>query len=182
MPRMRRDLPLAALTVAVCSLWMAPMQGAETASSVMPGVQITDAWIRWLPAGLPAGGYLTLRNMSSRPLVLTGASSTTYGTVSLHQSSYRGSTSVMQPVSEITIAPGSTLSFASAGYHIMLEHPSSAVQPGDQVTIALQFAGGASMTALFQVRKPTAEQTPQAPPAADMQDMPGMPDMPGMQH
>jgi copper(I)-binding protein len=140
---------------------------AVRAADAPPPVQISDAWIRWLPANLPAGGYATLHNAGERPQVLIGVSSPDYSGVSLHHSTSRGDTSLMRPVSQITILPGATVSFATTGYHIMLEHPTTAVQPGDHVSIALHFAGGAAVNVLFEVRKPLAPHTS---------------DMPGMQH
>jgi len=157
-----RSGAFAALAIAMACLWMVWAGAADA-----PSVQITDAWIRWLPASLPAGGYATLHNSGPQPQVLIGVSSLDYAAASLHQTSTRGDTSVMQPVSQITIPPGSTVSFAAAGYHIMLEHPTTAVQPGDHVSIALHFAGGATVNVLFEVRKPLASHAP---------------DMPGMQH
>ena len=159
--RSSRSAAFAALAIAMASLWMVLAAAADA-----PPVQITDAWIRWLPASLPAGGYATLHNSGQQPQVLIGVSSPDYAGVSLHQTSTRGDASVMQAVSQITIPPGSTVSFAAAGYHIMLEHPTAAVQPGDHVSIALHFASGAAVNVLFEVRKPLA---PDAP------DMPGMP-------
>src|SRR5262249_44547279 len=33
-------------------------------------VSVTDAWIRWVPAGNPAGGYFTLHNTGDKPITL----------------------------------------------------------------------------------------------------------------
>jgi copper(I)-binding protein len=144
--------------LATAGLWMASAAAADA-----PPVQITDAWIRWLPASLPAGGYATLHNSGPRPQVLISVSSLDYAAASLHHTSTRGASSVMQPVSHITIPPGSTVSFAAAGYHIMLEHPTTAVQPGDHVSIALHFADGTAVNVLFEVRGPASLQSPDMP-------------------
>jgi copper(I)-binding protein len=60
----------------------------------------------------------------------------------------------MLPVRRITIDPHSSLSFAATGYHMMLVQPNKPLKPGDHVLITLQFAGGSSLTAPFDVRKP----------------------------
>ena len=117
-------------------------------------VEVTAAWIRWLPADLPAGAYLTLHNRASHPVTLIGASSADYAEVSLHRSVNQGGTSTMQPVHEIRLRPGESVSFAAGGYHLMLERPSIAIHPGDHVPITLHFAGGSSLTASFEVRQP----------------------------
>jgi hypothetical protein len=117
-------------------------------------VSVTEAWIRWLPGGLPAGGYLTLHNDGDEPVRLTGVTSASYGMTMLHRSRLEGSVSRMEPVGEIVLSPHQTLTFASGGYHIMLEQPVHPVQPGDRVTLTLHFADGSSLDAICTVRKP----------------------------
>ncbi|MGH8143934.1 MAG: copper chaperone PCu(A)C [Steroidobacteraceae bacterium] len=135
-------------------------------------LQIEQAWIRWLPANLPAGGYLTVTNRGERPVVLVSASSPDYAGVALHRSVTEGGLSKMEPVAQITVAPHATLSFSATGYHIMLTTPTLPVAPGGHVPIALHFADGRSLVVNFEVRAPSA-----TAPA-----MPGMPDMPAKPH
>jgi periplasmic copper chaperone A len=144
--------------------------GAQSA----PAVEVKDAWIRWLPGNLPAGGYVTLVNTSDQPMKLVAASCPDYAAVSLHRSRNVAGTSRMQPVDQITIAAHSSLPFAARGYHLMLERPRKALQPGDRVAVTLNFEGGAALTAPFELRRPDAD--------AAVRDMPDMPDMPGMAH
>ena len=44
-------------------------------SAFAAGIQVTDAWIRWLPANLPAGGYAKVTNDTDKEIKLVGASS-----------------------------------------------------------------------------------------------------------
>jgi periplasmic copper chaperone A len=136
--------------------------GAQSASAV----QVRDAWVRWLPGNLPAAGYVTLVNTSDQPMKLVAASCPDYGAVSLHRSRNVAGTSRMEPVDQITIAAHASLQFAAEGYHLMLERPQKALQPGDRVAVTLSFAGGAALTAPFELRRPDAD--------AGMRDMPGM--------
>ncbi|MFI4868227.1 MAG: copper chaperone PCu(A)C [Steroidobacterales bacterium] len=147
--------------------WAAGAPGAQP----LPAVQARDAWVRWLPGNLPAGGYVTLVNTSDQPVRLVAASCPDYGVVSLHRSLNVGDTARMQPVEQITIAAHSSLQFAAQGYHLMLERPQKALQPGDRVLITLSFADAAALTVPFELRRPDASA-----------EMPGMPDMPGMAH
>jgi periplasmic copper chaperone A len=133
-------------------LWIAASAAAATPSAT---IAVSEAWIRWLPANLPAGGYVTLTNTGTRAQVLTGATSPDYGEVSLHQSVQRDGVSQMQPVSQVEIPPGGALSLAAGGYHLMLEQPTRPLRPGDEVSITLHFTGGASTTARFEVRSPS---------------------------
>ena len=158
-----RRLVLAACMLA-CFGVCAAATGTQDAS-----VQITDAWVRWLPGNLPAGGYLTLVNSGDRPSSLIAASCPDYAEVSLHRSRNDAGTARMLPVHDITVAAHSTLAFAAQGYHLMLEHPSKALKPGDRVPVTLSFAGGASMTVLFELRPQAAGAA--MPDKADMSDM-----------
>ena len=139
-----------------------------------PPVQIKDAWVRWLPGNLPAGGYVTLVNSGARPASLVKAASPDYASVSLHRSFTVGGTSRMTPMKQISVAPHSSLEFAAQGYHLMLAHPTRTLAPGDRVTLTLTFADGAVLDVAFEVRAPDA--------GGGQAQMHDMPDMPGMQH
>jgi len=145
---MRSESLAAALVFA--SIGLAATLYAGTAADV----RVEDAWIRWLPAGIPAGGYLTLVNDGDRPAVLVGAESPDYGEVSLHVTRNEQGLSQMIPVPSVVVAPHSRLSFAAAGYHMMLMHPTVTTSPGDEVPITLRFADGLSLTVIFRVRRP----------------------------
>lgn len=135
-------------------LWMALVGASPVPAAELPAVRVMDAWIRWLPAGLPAAGYATLVNVGDRPVTLIGASSPDYGDVSLHQSRNQGGTEEMVPVERITVAAHSSLSFAAMGYHMMLMQPVRPLKPGDRAPITLRFAGASPLTIEFDVRKP----------------------------
>jgi periplasmic copper chaperone A len=135
-------------------LWIAA--SAVAAGAAPPAIiAVSDAWVRWLPANLPAGGYVTLTNTGTEAQVLTGATSSDFGEVSLHHSFQRDGVSQMQPVSQIEIPPGHALSLAAGGYHLMLERPTRPLKPGDEFSIPLHFAGGSYTTAQFEVRSPS---------------------------
>ena len=114
-------------------------------------VAVSDAWVRWLPAGLPMGGYMRLRNTGTRPLRLTGARSASFGRVMLHRSEITGGMARMVHVDSVTVAAGGSVHFAPGGYHLMLMQGRN-VKPGDSVDIVLQFAGHAPLPVSFQVR------------------------------
>ena len=119
-------------------------------------VSVSEAWIRWLPGTLPAGGYLTLRNAGDRPAALTAVTSSAYGMSMLHRSRMEGSVNRMEMVKEIPLPAHQTVTFAAQGFHIMLEQPASPVHPGDHVPITLHFADGTTLDALAEVRGPNA--------------------------
>jgi copper(I)-binding protein len=123
-------------------------------------VRVSDAWIRWLPAGLPAGGYMRLHNDGAHMVALIGASSPDYGEVMLHRSEMKNGTMQMLPVRKAEIPAHGDLVFQPGGYHIMLMHPRQAVSPGQQVPITLEFSDGSRIEVPFAVRKPDASGAP----------------------
>jgi copper(I)-binding protein len=162
------------------TLWLLPLLISAVAlggQPIAPTLQAKDAWVRWLPGSLPAGGYVTLVNSGDKAASLVKATSPDYAEVSLHRSSTVGGTSRMTPVDQISVAPHSSLDFAAQGYHLMLLHPARTLKPRDRVTLTLTFADGAALSVAFDLRAPDA-----GAGMADMPAMPDMPDMPGMQH
>lgn len=137
------------------AMWFALAVTPATAAGGA-SIQVEDAWIRWLPANLPAAGYATIKNLGDVAQILIGASSATFGEVSLHQNRIQGGYVEMLEVQRITIDPHSTLSLAAAGFHMMLMQPTKPLKPGDRVPITLRFAGGSTLTVEFEVRKPAS--------------------------
>ncbi|HOI65443.1 MAG TPA: copper chaperone PCu(A)C [Thiomonas arsenitoxydans] len=144
-------------------------------SAFAAGIQVTDAWIRWLPANLPAGGYAKVTNDTDKEIKLVGASSPKYGMVMLHQTVNKNGMSNMVHVDAIAIAPHKSMAFTPGDYHIMLMQPKPGIEPGQKVPVTLKFSDGQTVTAEFEVRKPTASGP------GDMKGM-DMDHMHGMQH
>jgi periplasmic copper chaperone A len=117
-----------------------------------PSVQAKDAWIRWLPASLPAGGYVTLRNTGDKPVVLLRAASPDYGSTMLHETRNKDGVSEMVNVDKITVPAHGSIAFGPGGYHIMLLQAKKQIKPGDKVPITLQFEGGDKLPVNFEVR------------------------------
>jgi hypothetical protein len=118
-----------------------------------PTIRVLTAWIRWLPADLPAAGYLTLTNTGDRAVALEAASSPSYGDVSIHRSITRGTTEEMMPVKAVTLEPHQTLEFQSTGYHLMLMQPAASADTSAKIPITLHFSDGSVLTVPFEVRK-----------------------------
>jgi len=131
--------------------------GSLTGAAAPPGeaasqIQVRDAWIRWLPANVPGGGYMTVTNTGTAARLLTGASSPDYGEVSIHQARLRNGMIEMTPVESVELRPQSPVRFAEGGYHLMLLRPKRSLQAGDRVLITLYFAHGPSIEVPFEVR------------------------------
>jgi copper(I)-binding protein len=126
-----------------------PARGADTAALV---VEAADAWVRWLPADLPAAGYVTLTNKGPTTLELVGASSPDYEEVSMHQTLESQGMSEMRPVASLVLKPLATVRFAEGGYHLMLMHAKRQLHPRDRVEIVFRFSDGRTMPVPFEVR------------------------------
>jgi copper(I)-binding protein len=129
---------------------------ALAASPASPDVQVEHAWIRWLPARLPAAGYAVIRNMGDGTLRLTGASSPGYGMVMLHHSRLAHGDSTMEMVDHLDIPAHGSVELAPGGYHLMLSQPTHAIKPGDHVEVTFEFADGAKLQTDFSVRPANA--------------------------
>lgn len=116
-----------------------------------------NAWVRWLPGGLPAAGYLTLVNPSARDRFLISATSPDYGSVALHQS-YRLANGAegMRAVPRLRVPAHGRVALAPGGYHLMLMDPRRSLAPGDTVGLILRFAGGQAVPVRLPVRPPSA--------------------------
>ena len=113
---------------------------------------VSHAWIRLLPAGLPAAGYFDLHNGGGKTISLTAASSPACGMVMLHKSENVGGTMRMTEVQSIDVAPSATLKFAPGGYHLMCMMPATGLKPGGQVAVTLDFADGTKVMSRFSLR------------------------------
>jgi periplasmic copper chaperone A len=126
--------------------------GGTAARPGEPDIQVKEAWIRWLPANVPGGGYMTVINTGSAARVLIGASSPDYGEIGMHQTRLRDGVNEMTPVASIELRPRIPVRFAEGGYHLMLLRPKRPLKPGDRVLITLRFAQGPSVEVPFEVR------------------------------
>jgi periplasmic copper chaperone A len=144
--------PPATAAPSVATATSPPPAASVPATTTVPPLRVDEAWVRWLPAGVPLAGYLTVTNLGDAPLTLIGASSSAFGEVSLHRSVESGGSVRMSPVERLTIGPHARLEFAATGYHLMLMRPGAPIEPQARVTIVLHFEGGASLAVPFEVR------------------------------
>jgi copper(I)-binding protein len=135
------------ITICACALLL----GVGPAFAAGP-LSVSDAWIRAMPAGIPSGGYFTLRNNGAKDLVLTGAATPACGSLMLHKSENTGGMSSMHHVDEVDVPAGGSVAFAPGSYHLMCMQANSAITPGAKVPVTLIFKDGSKITASFAVR------------------------------
>ena len=126
------------------------ISSAATAS----GVEIDDQWVREAPPGMQMlAGYMTIENKSKKDVVLTGASSSAFGSIELHHTVIKNGMASMTQQESITIPANSEFEFKPKSYHLMLMKPKKQLKAGDKVKIKLKFSNYRSVSAKFPVRK-----------------------------
>ena len=142
--------------------WVSALLALSGPAFANDGVSIERAWIRLLPAELPAGGYFVLTNRSDRSVTLTGVSAPSFAQAMLHQSIETDGQGKMRHVDSLEVAAGGTLRFAPGGYHIMLMAPHEPLQRGGTTAVTFQFADGSSRRVEFLIQGPAARGFPES--------------------
>lgn len=120
-------------------------------------INVTGAWLRLLPGGLPLAGYARVVNTGKHVIVLTGASSPEFFRVQMHRSVTRNGMETMIRVGPMKIGPGKSIDFAPGGYHFMLMGRKHPLHVGEQIPITLKFSDNTHLTVEFVVRGATGQ-------------------------
>jgi copper(I)-binding protein len=123
---------------------------ANAAAAQAAPFDVTGAWFRSLPGGMPAGGYFTAQNNSGKDIAITGVSSDACGMLMMHQSKSTGGMSGMDMVNEVKLAPGGQVKFAPGGYHLMCEQPKLRI--GTKAPVAIHLSNGSTVVVAFDVK------------------------------
>jgi len=115
-------------------------------------LKVERAWIRAAPPGATMlAGYAVLHNAGDAPVIVHGASSPEFGSVSLHETIEVDAVERMQPIEQVEVAPGASVTFAPAGKHFMLMRPSRSLATGAAVTVHLDTNDSNGVDARFVV-------------------------------
>lgn len=123
---------------------------AMTAAAQAAPFDVSDAWFRSLPGGVPAGGYFTAQNNSGHEVAITGVQSEACGMLMMHQSSNKGGMTGMDMVDKVTVPPGGIVKFAPGGYHLMCEQPKLKI--GTKAPVSISLSNGSTVVVAFQVK------------------------------
>ena len=115
-------------------------------------LKVERAWIRTAPPGAAMlAGYAVLHNGGDAPVIVHGASSPDFGSVSLHETIEVDAVERMQPIEQVEVAPGTSVTFAPGGKHFMLMRPSHSMASGAAVTVHLETNDSNGVDASFVV-------------------------------
>ena len=118
-----------------------------------PSVGASHIWIRQAPPGINVlAGYLTLQNLTGKPLDLKSITSPDFAATEMHRSFVKDGQEQMEPVPTLTLPAHGSVEFKPGGYHVMLIQPKKNLFPGDIVTLDLSFSDGSELTIMAPVR------------------------------
>ena len=113
------------------------------------GLGVTNAWAR--PRSVPVGPlgvttgtqtavYLEIHNGDTVPHRLLGGHSEVAGFVEVHETVFDGDVARMQRLNGLDLPVGETIRMSPGGVHIMLRDLRRSLEPGDTLSLSLQFS------------------------------------------
>ncbi len=142
----------ALLARAGLSLLIACIAVAQTAPLVAQ-----NAWVRATPGSDVAAVYLTLHNVSAKPVIVTGVQSAIATHAMIHETTVQAGQSRRRAQARLVIAPGQTIQLAPGGLHVMLHGLTRPLAVGQTVPLVLMLAGGETLQVAAPVRPLNAE-------------------------
>ena len=142
--------------LATAALLLLALVSAAASAAPTCQPQVRDGWIRMTPGGMGMlAGYARLDNPCPSPVIVTGARSTAFADVSLHETRIVDAVSRMRPVPRLALAPGQRVELAPGGLHLMLMQPMRALKAGDHVAIDFAVENGRTLSGDFVLRPMT---------------------------
>ena len=138
-------------------LWVLCAAAASASASAAESrcVTMEQGWARLPPnPAMPmTAGYGVIHNGCSRAVVITGATSSIFGDVSLHETTIVDGVSRMRAIERLPLAAGARAELKPGGLHLMLMQGRGALKEGQAVPLRLQLEGGGEASAALTVRK-----------------------------
>lgn len=133
-----------ALVIIAVSLLVVAGCGDDGTESGTPSLTIERAYIP-PPAGANGALYFQIANEGDGPDTLIGASTTVAADAEMHRTT-AGDDGLtrMEPVEDLEIPAGETVTFEAGGLHVML-NAVDALEEGEIVEVTLEFAESGSM-------------------------------------
>ena len=124
-----------------------------SAASAAEPVMVHDAWVRSAPPNAKAlGAFMSIVNVTDKPVALIAASSRLFGKVELHKSEMHGDMMKMVRQKRIVVPAGGSLTLKPGSYHVMLMKPKRVPEAGELVDLKLRFDNGITLHVKALVR------------------------------
>lgn len=155
-----------AITVAVTSLALLGACGEdaadETTATAEASVVVSDGWVRATEGTddpSMTGAFMQLKNDGDAQATLVGASAEVAGMAEIHEMVMKDGAMVMQKIEGgLEIPAGEVVVLQPGGNHVMLMMLKDELAPGDEVTLTLEFADGATEELTLPVKAFTEEE------------------------
>ena len=132
------------------------------ATGAQAQVEVDKAWARATAPGAPvAGGYMTIRNKSSAPDRLIGASSSAAAKVELHVHIKEGEVVKMRQVPAYDIPANGSFELKPGGAHLMFVQIARPFKEGEKVPVKLRFEKAGEVSVDFAVGRLSAMAPPE---------------------
>ncbi|HET7396611.1 MAG TPA: copper chaperone PCu(A)C [Gammaproteobacteria bacterium] len=136
------------ILVACCLL------AAGAASADGPSVSASKVWIRTAPVGVQTlSGYMTLENLTDKPLQILGITSPDFGSVMISPASSPGKLHSTLLMKTFDLPPHKVVVFQQDAVHLQLMQPKKRLYDGDMVTLIFNFSDGSTLDLLAPVRR-----------------------------
>ena len=127
------------------------------ASAQTPALVVQNAWTRLTPGTDVAAVYLTLRNVSARPVIVIAVQSPIASQAMIHETKTESGQSRMRPHEQLVIAPGQTVKLEPGGLHVMLHGLTHPVTAGQSLPLVLLLDDGGTVQVAALVRPLNAQ-------------------------
>ena len=106
-------------------------------------LSVENAWVRAAPPNARVMvAYASIRNISEYTIWITGASSSHFKTVELHETIEEKGIASMIHLDFVKLAPGESVNFKPGGKHFMLFTPHGRSAIGDEIDFKLHLGNG----------------------------------------
>lgn len=131
--------------------------GMLAAMPAAADLDISQPWVREAPpTARVMAGYMNISNTGADAVSVIAVSSPGFASVELHRTVVEDGIARMEPVGQLDIAAGSSVSLEPGGLHLMLIEPAQVLTEGDSVTLILHRADGVCMHIQAPVQRATA--------------------------
>lgn len=148
---------LAAATVtllAACSATAPAPAEPESSSTAAESIQLVDGWVKAVEGGM-TGAFGVIENVGDAEVTLVSATCSIASMVELHETVMgdSGAMVMQQKDGGFTIAANGSHELAPGSDHVMLMGVTAPLQPGDEVTLVLEFSDGSTLEHAFTVKE-----------------------------
>ena len=125
-----------------------------TVAAAAAELEISQLWVRAAPpTARVMAGYMNISNNGTTPVQVVAVSSPGFAATELHRTVVEDGVARMEPVGQLEIAAGASVSLEPGGLHLMLIEPKQIPQEGDSVTLVLHRADGMCKTLQAPVQR-----------------------------